>query len=201
MSKREYKAFVSGINKSGAHTIIDLDTYLSSHYLPNWHPLLSDLTPETHIFPVDCDLQVELSTLGWAEFFIKDYVKSVKTPTGSRITKAEQVDALVENMRRFRGHIEGGFCVRRVENFLPDTERRYFVLNGVPYASAGGVPEIVHECSKRLTSPFYSVDVITRADGTLRIVEVGDGQVSDLVGWTPSRFAGVLSEHFKLGRE
>jgi hypothetical protein len=100
-------------------------------------------------------------------------------------------------MRRFRGLIEGGFCVRRIESFLPDTERRYFVIDGVPHASTGEVPPIVQECAKRLRNRFYSVDVVQRADGQLRVVEVGDGQVSDLVGWTPERFARILNEHFQ----
>lgn len=99
-------------------------------------------------------------------------------------------------MQRFRGMIEGGFCVRRVESFLPDSERRYFVLDGVAHAASGDVPQIVRECAKRLQSRFYSVDVVQRADGQLRVVEVGDGQVSDLVGWTPEGFAKVLALHF-----
>lgn len=33
------------------------------------------------------------------------------------------------------------------------------------------------------------VDVALREDGVERIVEIGDGQVSDLVGWSPERFA------------
>jgi len=57
------------------------------------------------------------------------------------------------------------------------------------------MPRIVHECLKRLRSRFYSVDVVQRTDGRLRIVEVGDGQVSDLVGSTPKQFAAILAEH------
>ena len=85
---------------------------------------------------------------------------------------------------------------RRVESFLPDTERRYFVLDGVAHAASGDMPPIVHECAERLRSRFYSVDVVQRTDGQPRIVEVGDGQVSDLVGWTPKQFAAILAEHF-----
>jgi hypothetical protein len=33
------------------------------------------------------------------------------------------------------------------------------------------------------------VDVVQRADRVWRVVEIGDGQVSDLVGWTPDQFA------------
>ena len=39
--------------------------------------------------------------------------------------------------------------------------------------------------------PFFSVDVARRADGTDHIVEIGDGQVSDLVGWSVERFFDI----------
>ena len=115
---------------------------------------------------------------------------------GSRITKPEQVTALVAEMRKFRGTIEGGFCVRRVEDFLPETERRFFVLDGNAYGITDDVSPIVQDCAKRLRNRFFSVDVVKRADGQLRVVEIGDGQVSDLVGWTPERFASILAKHF-----
>jgi hypothetical protein len=197
LSGAEYGAFGSALSRAGARAAVDLQAYLGSHHLPGWYASLADLTPETRIYPPDCDLESELRALNWSEFFIKDYVKSLKTSVGSRITRPEHVAAVVADMRRFRGVIEGGFCVRRVETFLPDTEQRYFVLDGVPHAATGEVPLIVHECVKRLRSRFYSVDVVRRTDGQFRVVEVGDGQVSDLVGWTPERFARILGEHFQ----
>jgi ATP-grasp domain, R2K clade family 3 len=36
--------------------------------------------------------------------------------------------------------------------------------------------------------------VARRADGVERIVEIGDGQVSDLVGWSVERFVEIWSE-------
>jgi hypothetical protein len=192
----EYKALESELARSGASFLVSSDAYLANHHLPNWYPHIKDLTPETRIYPADCDLEAELRALNWPGFFIKDYVKSLKTSVGSRIFKPEQVSVVISEMRRFRGTIEGGFCVRRVEEFLPQTERRYFVIDGNPYAENGAVPDIVIECAKRLTGRFYSVDVVQRMDGKDRIVEIGDGQVSDLVGWTPSRFAAILANHF-----
>jgi len=197
LSATEYETFVSELSLKGVRAVIDLQMYLSSHHLPNWYASLADLTPETRIFPPNCDLEAELRVLGWPEFFIKDYVKSLKTSVGSRITKPEQVVTVVTEMRRLRGVIEGGFCVRRIENFLPDTERRFFVVGGVPHVAIGDVPPIVFECAKRLRSQFYSVDVVQRTDGQFRIVEIGDGQVSDLVGWTPDHFATILANHFQ----
>jgi hypothetical protein len=41
---------------------------------------------------------------------------------------------------------------------------------------------------------FYSVDIVERNDGVLRIVEIGNGQVSDLVGWTPEQFVSIFND-------
>lgn len=114
MSASEYEALISSLALAGARPVPPLGHYLASHYLPNWYPLIADLTPETRVYPSDCELEAELRALAWPEFFVKDYVKSVKTSIGSRISKPEQVSSLVADMERFRGMIEGGFCVRRV---------------------------------------------------------------------------------------
>ena len=196
LSAEEYQTLSAAITNAGANLLVSAEEYLSSHYLPNWYPLIQEFTPETHIFPVSVDLETELKGLGWPAFFIKDYVKSLKTSVGSRVSTPEQVSTLIAEMKKFRGTIEGGFCVRRVEDFVATTERRYFVLNGTPHAATGSVPDVVKECARRLKQRFYSIDVIERADGESRIVEVGDGQVSDLVGWDTNTFAGILKHHF-----
>jgi hypothetical protein len=196
LSTTDYENLASVISQSGARPFTDTKIYLSAHHLPNWYSLISEFTPETRIFPTNVDLATELLSLGWNEYFVKDYVKSLKTSIGSRISTPEQAIIVASEMRRFRGTIEGGFCIRRVENFLPETEKRYFVLNSVPYSMSGEIPSIVSDCARRIQSPFFSVDAIQRMDGMLRIVEVGDGQVSDLVGWTPARFAEILSQNY-----
>ncbi len=93
----------------------------------------------------------------------------------------------------YRGTIEGGLCIRRVEDFLPDTELRYFVIIGKPNAADSEliIPAIVQNCASRIDSNFFSVDIIQHGDGKLRIVEIGDGQVSDLVGWSVSSFVEI----------
>lgn len=44
--------------------------------------------------------------------------------------------------------------------------------------------ELGRQVASRIDAPFYSVDVIQRGDGVWRVVELGDGQVSDLKEWT-----------------
>lgn len=194
LSEAEYETLATGILSMGAKPLTDTRTYLSAHHLPNWYSAIADLTPETRVFSVAADLIEELRALNWPQYFIKDYVKSLKTSVGSIISSPEQAATVAAEMRHYRGTIEGGFCVRRVEDFLPETERRYFVLNGKARSADGEIPPIVLECARRMASPFFSVDIAERADGVLRVVEVGDGQVSDLAGWTPEQFVAIFGD-------
>jgi hypothetical protein len=188
----EYAALVRAIARCEAAPLTLQEDYLAAHHLPNWYPVLADLTPETRVFPADVDLAIALRALGWDAFFIKDFVKSLKSGRGSIVRDPSDSPAVVAELREYRGRIEGGICVRRVEEFVPGSEQRYFVLKGVGYAAEGGpVPRVVHQCAERVVSPFFSVDVAQRSDGELRVVEIGDGQVSDLVGWSAVRFASL----------
>jgi len=195
LSSPDYGALTASILERGAQPLTDLPAYLATHHLPNWYPSLADFTPETRIFPPTADLPSELRSLNWPEYFIKDYVKSLKTSVGSRISSPEDAIKVASEMTRFRGRIEGGFCVRRVEELLPETEQRFFVFDSIPYSPSGAIPSIVSECARRIQSRFFSVDVIRRADGVLRIVEIGDGQVSDIVGWTPEEFVRIFKQN------
>lgn len=191
----EYEAMVQAVIAAGGEVMISTEVYLSTHHLPNWYPLVVKYTPETVVFSLDSDWQAELTSLGWESFFIKDYVKSLKTSVGSIIQDPSQIGPVVEEMIRFRGEVEGGLCVRRVEAFQPETERRYYVLDGHAYAPDGGaIPHVVEHAANVIPSAFFSVDVVLREDGVERIVEIGDGQVSDLVGWTVDGFVGMWRE-------
>ncbi|MGL4610202.1 MAG: ATP-grasp domain-containing protein [Trueperaceae bacterium] len=64
-------------------------------------------------------------------------------------------------------------------------------------------PDLVVECANKFSSRFFSANVTQRDDGVKRIVELGDGQVSGLIGfsntvgfsssmgWSADRFAEV----------
>lgn len=189
----EYRQLHAGIAATGSQMRVSPDAYLAAHHLPSWYPLLREFTPETVVMAVDEATPERLRALGWQEFFIKDFVKSLKTSLGSRLTDPDQLATVLGEMQHFRGTIEGGLCLRRVERFDATSEVRYFVIGGVPFAPVRGdaIPEIVAQVSSRIRSPFFSVDVARRTDGMIRIVEIGDGQVSDLVGWTAERFVEI----------
>ena len=195
LDAQRYERLVAGVESVGAYMHTDLNTYLSCHHLPNWYAKIADLTPETHIFTVDADLEQELRALHWDAYFIKDYVKSLKTSVGSVVQKPEDVPVLLKEMRKFRGMIEGGIVVRRFEPINAASERRYFVIHNRVFVPDGTPPQIVYTCAERIQSPFFSVDVVAREDGELRVIEIGDGQVSDLVGWMPEVFARAWQEN------
>lgn len=188
----EYRRLAQAVASASATLLTSPMAYLAAHHLPNWYPLIAEFTPETRVFHLTANFEAELRFLGWQAFFVKDYVKSLKTSRGSIIHDPSEITSVVSEMKQFRGEIEGGLCVRRVEPFIADSERRYFVLDGKAFAAKGdSVPGVVERVAARIPSPFFSVDVICREDGELRIVEVGDGQVSDIVGWSATEFAGI----------
>jgi hypothetical protein len=193
LSPADYELLVKLVESTGAKVLTSPAEYLAAHYLPNWYPLIADLTPETKFYAIDDDLERALNGLDWQGFFIKDYVKSLKTSVGSTIYNPSEISTVVSEMQKFRGSIEGGICVRRLEDFALETERRYFVIRGRAFAASPDdrVPDMVAECAQRIKSQFFSIDAIDLKDGTKRIVEIGDGQVSDLVGWTADRFARI----------
>lgn len=196
LAPRDYSRLVDAVRTAGSDLWISSDEYLSNHYLPNWYPLISDLTPETYFCSVDDDLESALIEIGWSRFFVKDYVKSLKTSIGSIINEPSQISAVIAEMQKFRGTIEGGICIRQVEDFIPETEQRYFVINDRVFAASPDtdIPEIVKECARRIKSKFFTVDAIERRDGCQRIVEIGDGQVSGLVGWSVDRFTNLWAK-------
>ena len=192
LSAAEYEQLTQAVSNASARLLTSTKAYLAAHHLPNWYPLISEFTPETRVLAPDADWESEVRSLGWDAFFVKDYVKSLKTSRGSIVRDPSEIGSVVAEMRRFRGEIEGGLCVRRVEAFITESERRYFVLGRRGFSSDGQpAPELVRQVASRIPSPFFSVDVVRRADGALRVVEVGDGQVSDLVGWSASAFVAM----------
>jgi hypothetical protein len=196
LNSDDYLLLTRLVEKAGGAMLTTPQQYLNAHHIPNWYPLVSDFTSETVVFPLErlnsagFDLVAELRNLGWEKFFLKDYVKSLKTARGALIDSAEDAPIVVALMEQFRGAIEGGLCVRKYEPGLRD-EQRYFISNGEirGVLNRESDMETLNSVAKRIDSPLFSVDIAYDSHGRTRLVEIGDGQVSDLVtGWTPERF-------------
>jgi len=114
------------------------------------------------------------------------------TSFAKNIGEVYEVISLIE---KFRGKVEGGVCVREFEVLQPETEKRYFVFNKIAFARNGVVPTIVNEIAKKIDCPFFSVDMVLSIDDAPRLVELGDGQVSDRKKWAVDRFFDVFKHH------
>lgn len=75
---------------------------------------------------------------------------------------------------------------------MASSERRYFVYRGTAHSATGAVPPLVHAIPTRIDSPFYSVDIAETPTGELRLIELGDGQVSDIKEWSAEEFVGMF---------
>ncbi len=207
MDAEGYRNYLDKLAARPVRPLTDYDEYLAAHWIPNWYPLLEGKTPETVTFPNAVDMPERLVSFcrqqgeKLPKLLIKDYVKSLKTAGGSVVSSADEIEGVLKNMEKYRGGIEGGICLRRWEDFIPGSETRYFVIGGRFYGQEPlfdmRAMEILVRVARDVPSPFFSVDIAERTDGRFRVVEIGDGQVSGLVGWTPERFAEVWKDAAK----
>jgi hypothetical protein len=193
MNPEQYAGLVTNIERRGGVAITSKTAFVACHHLGGWYERCADLTPETVFLDNDEQLESRIRELDWGSYFVKDFVKSNTAELGSFAASAEGVRKIVDQIEFYRGEVEGGVCIRRVEKFRVDTERRYFVVRGVAYASDGEVPDEVDEIASRIDAPFFSVDMIEDAAGRVRLVELGDGQVSDRKEWRVADFIKVIA--------
>jgi hypothetical protein len=194
LTLEQYGHLHSAIHRLGAGLLTSPEQYELCHHLPRWYPLLKEFTPETYFFRESEDVATRLHELGWTGCFLKDYVKSLSITAGSMVQDLANIPELIAKMKSYRGEIEGGLCARRIEDFDPMTEERYFVFQGQQFSRNNFIPEVVRVAAERINSPFFTIDTILRGDGTTRIVELGDGQVSDRKKWSAQLLLSVLKK-------
>jgi hypothetical protein len=195
----QYRQLCAEVSRFGAPMLTSPEQYELCHHLPRWYPTLAEFTPETLFFRENDDVASRLRELSWTGCFLKDYVKSLAIADGSLVSDLARIPEVIAKMKVYRGEIEGGICARRVEDFDPETEDRYFVFRGTAYSREGSVPEAVQTAARRIDSPFFTVDTMRRRDGEIRIVELGDGQVSDRKKWTAQQIIAMLRGNSEPG--
>ena len=188
----QYEQLCVQVSRFAARMLTSPEQYELCHHLPRWYPTLAEFTPETCFFRESDEVAARLRELSWTGCFLKDHVKSLAIADASLVTDLARVPEVIAKMKGSRGEIEGGICARRVEDFDHDTEDRYLVFRGTAHAREGSVPEVVKIAARRIASPFFTVDTIRRRDAVTRIVELGDGQVSDRKKWTAQQLVSIL---------
>ncbi|MBC3935510.1 ATP-grasp domain-containing protein [Undibacterium sp. CY7W] len=193
LTPERYAQLQESIELMGATVVVTAENYRRCHYLPEWYDQCKDLTPTTITLAKNDDFSLALSTTGWNAYFVKDFVKSLTTSRGSVAKNAAEVHEVVTLIERYRGKLEGGVCIREFEDLLHETEERYFVLRGKVLARNGIIPDIVQDIARRIESPFFSVDIVFNTEGKPRLIELGDGQVSDRKQWPANTFIEALN--------
>ncbi len=187
-----YSRLYQAVSAKGGVLKTNPAQYRLCHYLPEWYSLCEEFTPETIFVARNADFVAALAGKEWPAYFVKDYVKSLTTQRGSVAGTPQEVAEVVTLIEQYRGMVEGGVCIRKFERLQPDTEERYFVFDGQAHGREGSAPPMVHELAKRIQSPFFSVDLVSSENGDLRLIELGDGQVSDRKKWPAQQFASML---------
>lgn len=202
LNKDQYEKLNTHFNNN---LIVQPIDYLYSHHIINWYQEIKEETFETHFSTVE-NARETFSKLNWKEAFVKDYVKSIKTGKGSIVDSVEDIDRVYADMLKYKGFIEGGIVFRKVEEFDKNSETRFFILNGkinTPKEVDKGMWDVAERISLQHNAFFYTIDIIKQED-KYKVIEIGDGQVSDMVGWNITDFIKIFDplknkKQFKLG--
>ena len=204
LSADEYAAMAATLKQRGTVMLTHPDDSRRAHELPGWHETFAGLTPHsvwrplgTGQDPGDLSELAELvRPLRAGPAVVKDYVKSCKHEWEEAcfvpdVKNPGQLHDIASKMVALRDdHLAGGLVVREFEEYDGNGEARVWWVDGEPalvgpHPDSPGVepePELdaVAPAVRALGCRFITTDLARRTDGVWRVVEVGDGQVSDL---------------------
>lgn len=217
-----YAELDAALRRRGGELTVTPEAYRRAHELPGWYATFARLTPVSGWLPTAPGQAPEperltalAATLPPGAAVVKDYVKSRKHEWDEACYVPDLADAaaLHRVVARFvdlqDDFLTGGVVLRAFETFVaPETaaaEVRVWWRNGVPRLVTAhpdsAVAEVpapdltpVRAAVEALGCPFVTTDLAMRADGVWRVVEVGDGQVSDLHrNVDPALFVSLLT--------
>ncbi|POM24393.1 hypothetical protein BTM25_30220 [Actinomadura rubteroloni] len=196
-----YAALAEALRGRGTTLLTHPDDYRRAHELPGWHDTFAGITPASVWRPLSPggdvgDLTDLVRPLRPGPAVVKDYVKSRKHEWEAacfvpEVKDAAALRAVVAEMVALQDEfLAGGVVVREFEEFDGAGESRVWWVDGEPVLvgphpdSPGVEPEPdlmdVAPAVRALGCRFITTDLAQRRDGAWRVVEVGDGQVSDL---------------------
>jgi hypothetical protein len=181
------------------------EQYQRAHELPGWYDAVREHTPES-VWTMDDDraeFAAACAKLGAGAAVLRDWTKSMKHywDEAAYIPDVADGDAawrVAARMRELRGdEFTGGFVVRRFEAFTGAEARTWWIggecrlVTAHPDTDGQAPPDgldvtAVNEAIRGLRLPFVTADLTRHRDGRWRIVEIGDGQVSDRPRSTPA---------------
>ena len=198
IAPNRYREFEREAAKRGVRLRTTAEQYETAHHLPNWYEQLKGLSPEskwTDTPSLDAFEEI-LNQMDDCAAVIKDYSKSEKHYWAEAmfipdVRDVGQAYEVVERFVELRGDFfDTGFVIRRFEQF-EGTEARTWWVDGqcalvTAHPDSPGdqpteleVPSDIADAIGQLGLPFISADLVVDVSGRLRVIEIGDGQVSD----------------------
>lgn len=198
MKPQQYQRFCEHLEKQNIRLVTDPEQYERMHIFPNIYKQLAADTAKMEVFPLHGSIDVENIKKKFKRFMVKDYVKSVKGTDFPQFfddtISQEAFDRWMEVFYQYRGDLlTGGICIKE---YLPlkrygerTNEYRVFYINHeiatVSRNSGQGnfvplPPQELLQKYQNLHSVYYTVDYAELEDGSWKIIEAGDGQVSGL---------------------
>lgn len=209
-----YAQFEAALTAKDVRLYTDSAQYRSAHELPGWYACFQSHTaPSVWLTHSGTETLLELvKTLPSGPAVIKDWVKSMKHywDEAAYIPDIGDSDAVMRVAQRFlelRGDdLVGGVVVRSFERYEPGEVRSWWVDGRCVAVSAhpdtpdvipaGDVPiDDLTQAVRQLGSHFCTVDLAKADSGQWRVIEVGDGQVSDRPpGLAPQVFLRAIDD-------
>ena len=204
------------------------DQYKKYHLLPGWYHDFEKETPKScWIEGTDIDEITKIAQKLFGPYVVKDYVKSLKhywkdAAFIKDIGDQKEVKRVVTNFIRFQGdQLLGGIVLRKYEplkfiGYHPESgmplseEYRVFVLqnqiiNINNYWKTDAKKSLTDEewdwitkIGENICSNFITIDLARKKDGSLIIMEMGDGQVSGLQELSADQFYQSIEATEKL---
>ena len=198
MKPEKYNAFYKALFDRNIVLVNSPSEYEHFHIFPNVYSDIIADTAQMRVFPDGKTLDVEEIKKTFERFMVKDYVKSVKGTTFPKYfdksVTQQEFDEQMEKFYNYRGDLyTGGICIKEYLSLKKygryTNEYRVFYINGEiatisrnsgqsEYAPLP--PEKLIEKYKGLESHYYTIDYAELDDGSWKILEAGDGQVSGL---------------------
>lgn len=174
--------------------------YRDAHELPGWIDRLGAHTPRAAWTVGDerAEFEAALARLGAGAAVLRDYVKSAKHHWHEAVYIPDVSDtdaawSVAQRFRELRGdEFVGGFVVRAFERFVGAEVRTWWVdgvcrcVTAHPDTPDAPPPDDLELPALDIDLPFATVDLARRDDGVWRVIELGDGQVSDRPASTPA---------------
>jgi ATP-grasp domain, R2K clade family 3 len=205
LSSEQYAGFAAALAERGVRLRTGAEEYRRAHELPGWYAALSEFTPAS---VWDADFEAARTAFGAGPAILRDFSKSMKHYWHEAcyipdVGDAAAAGAVARRMRELRGDdFTGGYVLRRFESFVGAEARTWWVDGEcrliTAHPDSSGQEKAADVTPLRaavagLGLPFVTVDLARRDDGQWRVVELGDGQVSDRPASTPpEELIGVL---------